>query len=62
MGMRHKAYLKHESVAANSASEIRETYNILRSQIQHENELYNQRIIWLITIQALLYATIGLIL
>lgn len=37
-------------------------YRRLRDQYEHENELYNQRIIWLITIQALLYATVGLIL
>ena len=37
-------------------------YRRIRDQYEHENELYNQRIIWLITIQALLYATVGLVL
>lgn len=37
-------------------------YRRIRDQYEHENDLYNQRIIWLITIQALLYATVGLVL
>ncbi|MEP3275321.1 MAG: hypothetical protein ABJN26_06115 [Stappiaceae bacterium] len=36
------------------------TYYRFRSQIEHENNLYNQRILWLIYIQALLFATLGL--
>jgi hypothetical protein len=35
-------------------------YNRFRNQIEHENNLYNQRILWLIYIQALLFATLGL--
>lgn len=56
-------------VGAKMASELNEDlgrltnlYDRLRSQVEHENELYNQRIVWLITMQAFLFATIGLLL
>ncbi|MEO0551275.1 MAG: hypothetical protein AAFZ91_15260 [Pseudomonadota bacterium] len=44
---------------AESASAI---YERLREQVRTENELYNQRIIWLISMNAFLFATVGLIL
>ena len=34
-------------------------YTRLRKQVEHENSLYNQRIVWLITMQAFLFASIG---
>ncbi len=37
-------------------------YDRIRAQVSDENNLYNQRIIWLITMQAFLFATVGLIL
>lgn len=37
-------------------------YDRLREQVKSENDLYNQRIIWLITMQAFLFATLGLVL
>jgi hypothetical protein len=46
--------------AVNEAS-LKGLYDRVRGQVEHENELYNQRIIWLITMQAFLYATIGLL-
>lgn len=36
-------------------------YARLRGQLEHETQLYNQRIVWLITIQAFLFATVGLV-
>lgn len=42
-------------------SKIDGFYTRLRSQVEHENNIYNQRIVWLITIQAFLYATVGLL-
>lgn len=36
-------------------------YRRIRDQVEHENDLYNQRIIWLITIQGFLYATAGIV-
>ena len=44
-----------------SIKEISDAYDRYREHIQTENGLYNQRIIWLITIQAFLFATIGLL-
>lgn len=36
-------------------------YDRIRDQVKHENELYNQRIIWLLSMQAFLVATVGLV-
>jgi hypothetical protein len=36
-------------------------YKRMRDQVEHENTLYNQRIVWLITMQAFLFATLGLL-
>lgn len=36
-------------------------YRRFRDQIEHEDTLYNQRILWLIYIQAFLFATLGLL-
>ncbi|MEI9992941.1 MAG: hypothetical protein WDM86_23305 [Rhizomicrobium sp.] len=36
-------------------------YDRIRAQIEHENDLYNHRIVWLITMQAFLFATTGLV-
>ncbi|NJR13248.1 MAG: hypothetical protein HC779_01805 [Phyllobacteriaceae bacterium] len=36
-------------------------YKEFRSQVEHENELYNQRMHWQVLIQAILFATLGLI-
>ena len=49
------------SKVAEVQSESSGLYDRLRGQVEHENELYNQRIIWLITMQAFLYATVGLL-
>lgn len=38
-----------------------EIYKIHREQVRDENELYNQRVSWLIWINALLFATVGLL-
>lgn len=37
-------------------------YDKIREQVRSEDTLYNQRIIWLISMQAFLFATLGLIL
>ena len=37
-------------------------YEKIREQVRSEDSLYNQRIIWLISMQAFLFATLGLIL
>ncbi|APE44919.1 hypothetical protein BOO69_17020 [Sulfitobacter alexandrii] len=37
-------------------------YDRIREQVRSEDTLYNQRIIWLISMQAFLFATLGLIL
>ena len=42
-------------------ADLENLYSHWREQINAENVLYNQRIIWLITIQAFLYATVGLL-
>ncbi len=49
-------------MADDDFSQIRELYARLRSQVEHENNLYNQRIVWLISMQAFLFATVGLLL
>lgn len=51
-----------ESVSVEKKAAIEIFYDKVREQIRSENELYNQRIIWLITMQAFLFATLGLIL
>lgn len=43
-------------------ADISDTYDRLREQVRTENELYNQRIIWLVSMNAFLFATVGLIL
>jgi len=47
--------------ASVTEAQLKGLYDRVRGQVEHENELYNQRIIWLITMQAFLYATIGLL-
>ena len=37
-------------------------YDRIREQVRSEDTLYNQRIIWLISMQAFLFATLGLVL
>lgn len=44
------------------ATELEKIYARLREQVNAENQLYTQRIYWLIFIQAFLFATIGLVL
>ncbi len=36
-------------------------YDRIRDHVKTENDLYNQRVIWLITMQAILFATVGLV-
>lgn len=36
-------------------------YGRLRAQVEHENQLYNQRIAWLISMEAILFAAIALL-
>jgi len=43
-------------------SDISDTYDRMREQVRTENDLYNQRIIWLVSMNAFLFATVGLIL
>ncbi len=38
-----------------------QTANVIRSMIQHENSLTNDRISWLVTIQGLLFASFGIV-
>jgi hypothetical protein len=35
-------------------------YDRLHRQVEHENQLYNQRIVWLLSMQAFLFATVSL--
>jgi magnesium-transporting ATPase (P-type) len=41
--------------------EFKELYKAYREQVEHENQLHNNRIHWLILIQAILFATFGLL-
>ena len=36
-------------MSSDNAEKIDTLYNRLRSQVEHENNLYNQRVVWLIT-------------
>lgn len=36
-------------------------YARLRAQVEHENILYDQRMMWLVTLQAILFATMGFV-
>ena len=45
-----------------SAADLRAVYDRFREQVNTENQLYNQRIVWLVSMNAFLFATIGLIL
>ena len=45
-----------------AAEELRQVYDRMREQINTENGFYNQRIVWLISMNAFLFATTGLIL
>ena len=49
-------------MSSNEPSELEKTYARLREQVNAENQLYTQRIYWLIFIQAFLFATSGLVL
>ena len=44
------------------AAELKQVYDRFREQVNTENSLYNQRIVWLVSMNAFLFATIGLIL
>lgn len=37
------------------------TYAPIRGQVEYEAQLYNQRIVWFITMEAFLFATVGLL-
>lgn len=43
----------------NDKMTVRETAQIIRSMIEHENNLLNNRITWLMTIQGLLFTGLG---
>lgn len=50
-----------DEVSGHGLTETEKVYARLRAQIVDENELYNQRTHWLIFIEALLFATTGLV-
>lgn len=54
-----------DNIEFNSLTDFKKAdwlYEKIRERVREEDKLYNQRIIWLISMQAFLFATLGLIL
>ena len=51
-----------EDLSDTGSDRVLKLYDRLRSQSEHENELYNQQIVWLISMQAFLYGSMALLL
>jgi hypothetical protein len=51
-----------EKLSGTPSADLEKAYHRFREQVKDENELYNHRIVWLISMNAFLFATIGLIL
>jgi protein-S-isoprenylcysteine O-methyltransferase Ste14 len=56
-----RAVAARELADPDGPEKLNALYQRLRSQVEHENNLYNQRVVWLITMQAFLFATVGLL-
>lgn len=56
-----KRLILDETIGGSQQYTLGAFYTRLRAQVEHENILYDQRMMWLVTLQAILFATMGFV-